>query len=151
MFDLGKGSIFLFSFINKAHQTFHRNSSRANQPFPCLPPTFLPLLSAVLLPTLPVADAGSWLGLSGKAWPPNSAVSKGTVERPEDDPVEGGLGKSAFLRPRPPPCFSFLSGKGEVGPGPQREKFWGAWKDFSSSHSLWQQDGPWRWIFVALS
>lgn len=122
---------------------------RANQP--CVPCP----ASSLCCPSPYPAWSRCWrlAGDSRKAWPPNPAVSKGRwMAWGWACGRRSGKGvKSAFLRPRPPPCLSFLSCKGEVGPGLQRGKFWGAWKVFSSSHSFWQQGGLWRWIFVSLS
>lgn len=142
--------VFVFVFLSSTRQIRPSSETpRANQPFPTSS-SHLPSASSLRchLPTLPVADAGGWWGHSGKAWPPNSAASEGTVERQEDVCACGRRTGEAGIPTKPPPCLSSLP-KGEVGPGPQRGKFRGAWRDFSSSHSFWQQDGPRRWIFVA--
>lgn len=91
--------VFVFVFLSSTRQIRPSSETpRANQPFPTSsshPPSASSLRCH--LPTLPVADAGGWWGHSGKAWPPNSAASEGTVERQEDVPVEGGPERPAFL------------------------------------------------------
>lgn len=70
------------------------------------------------------------------------------AESQEDVPVEGGPERlpPAFLSGLLPVCL--LSCKGRWDQDLKGESS-GAWRDFSSSHSFWQQDGPRRWIFVA--